>query len=321
MSGFLSGSTALTVYKADTPDALTAAKLKQYAFQPIDDLPEPKGWGWTNIDDMFDTEWNSSVPEKGSFVCFGFRIDNRKVSPAILKKHLTEAYRKELEKLRAEGKDFISKTRKKELKEQHTQKLLSQTEPAPTSVDVALDSTTGLLYVGTTSSSILASLEEYMETSFGIELRRLTLAGLEEQTGLEDEQPLPVVQLLSKIYRESLSVCYDGHNYTVAEAGQATLTQDGGSEVSVKNAPESADAGLEAGYSITKLKIQISQEEEGLEWEFTLNSEFSFFGLKTPKIDKPEDDDPDAALLEKLYLIGVAVGVMHTLFRQMWEKK
>ncbi|MDR2076338.1 MAG: hypothetical protein LBP61_05340, partial [Desulfovibrio sp.] len=42
---------------------------------------------------------------------------------------------------------------------------------------------------------------------------------------------------------------------------------------------------------------------DGNVWEFTLNGNFAFSGLKTPHVDKPSEEDPDAALLEKLYLI------------------
>lgn len=316
MPGFLSGSTALTVFKVDAPGAITAEKLKQYAFQPIDELPEPKGWGWTNIDDMFDTEWAGSVPEKGTFICFALRIDTRKVPPAILKKHLTEAFREEEERLRQEGKTTLSRSRKRELKEQYSAKLLSQTEPVPSAVDVALDVTTGLLYVATTSSALLELLESSMEKSFEVKMERLSLAGLEKQDGLDEQRP--VEQLMGKIYESSLNVSYEDAMYTVAEAGQATLAEEGGSEVTVRNAPDSANAGLEAGLSIRKLKVKILRDdEEELEWETTLDSDFNFSALKTPKVEK-EDDNPDAALLTKLYLLSVAVGVLHTLFRQMW---
>lgn len=313
---FLSTSTALTVYKISNHAAVTPAKLQQFAFQNIDDIPEQRAFGWTNIDDIFDTQWSVSVPEKGPFICFALRIDSRKVPAAVIKKHMDEALKSELDKVRSEGGEFISKARKKELKELHMSRLLSRVEPVPASVDVALDTSTGLLYVGTTSSGILETFEDLMASSFQVELTRLVLGGLEGKHDLDGQS---VEQFLKSIYEQPLQIEYNDKPYVATSAGHATLCQDGGCEVTVKNAPDTVpDAGLEAGMSIRKLKITLSSDE--LAWELTLGQDFAFSGLKTPHVEKPKDDgEPDAALLEKLYLLEQAVGAMHTLFGRQFS--
>lgn len=320
---FLSSTTALTVYKLDNPAAVTASKLKQHAFRSIDDIPEPKGWGWVNIDDMFDPDWDVSVPEKGQFMCFALRVDTRKIPPAVLKKHLAEAYREELEKVRAEGKTFISRTRKKELKELHVSRLLARSEPVPVAVDVVLDTANGLLYAGTTSKTLLELLEEQCATCFGVTPVRLTLGGMEEHSELNEQA---VERFMGIIYVGSLQTSFGEHSYTVSEAGQAMLTRTGedgeadGVEVMVKNAPVSTNASLEAGLTIKQMRMEISRNgDESLLWTLTLNNDFSFSSLQTPKVEKPQGaDDPDAAMLEKIYLIEHAVGIMHAVFGQMY---
>lgn len=113
-SGFMSKTCPVTVFKVNTPAVITLDKLKQFAFQPIDELKtETKGVGWTSFDDMLDTAWSSSGPEYGEWLCFALRVDTRKIPAAVLKKHLAEAYKDELEKLQVEGKNFISQGRKK----------------------------------------------------------------------------------------------------------------------------------------------------------------------------------------------------------------
>lgn len=309
MPGFLSTTTALTVYKLDNPAAVTADKLKEYGFRSIDDIPEPKGWGWTNIDDIFDTEWRFSVPEKGQFLCFSLRVDTRKVSSAVLKKHLAEALREEEAKAQTEERK-VSRARKKELKDLYASKLLSKAEPVPAAVDIALDMTTGMLYAGSISGSFLELLEEQFFVAFGVKPKRLVPTGMEDHE-LEDSS---VEALMAKIYADSLQVDFGEHSYTVAEAGQATLMQEGGAEVTVKNAPDSANAGIASGLSIKKLRIQISRTgEDELMWTLTLNSDFTFSGMKTPKVEKATGDNADAAMLEKLYLIEQAVGVVLAL--------
>lgn len=303
MPGFLSnGSIALTVFKIENPAAVTGDKLRKYAFRSIDDLSsETKAHGWTSIEDMLDVNWQCSAPEKGHFLCFALRVDTRKVPQPVLKKHLAEALREETEKNSAEGKTYISRARKKELKELYTARLLAKTDPVPVTVDMAFDTQSGLLYVGSTTTAHQKLMAELFTQSFG-------------------QEPQPVLStvdvphILQELYAASRDITFDGHTYSLAEAGQLTLAAGDG-EVSVKNEPTSAQSGMEAGLSICKLKLQMTRVgETDLEWQFTLNLDLSFSGLKTPKIEKRPDDDADAALLAKLYLLEQTVGVIHTLF-------
>ena len=58
--------------------------------------------------------------------------------------------------------------------------------------------------------------------------------------------------------------------------------------------------------------------EDELVSVFTLNADFSFSGLKTPRIrrQKEEDADPDTDFLLKTGFIEETVTAMHALFRQ-----
>lgn len=304
MPGFLSnGNIALSVFKIENPAAVTKEKLKKYAFRSIDALnAETKAHGWTSIDDMLDVDWQFSTPEKGRFLCFALRVDTRKISQPVLKKHLAEALREEAEKNRAEGNTNISRARKKELKELYTVRLLAKTEPVPVTVDMAFDTQSGLLYVGSVSTTQQNLICDLFEQSFGQKLEPLL-------TALED-----VSLILKELYRASREIPFEDHTYFLSEAGQLTLAAGDG-EVSVKNEPSSAQSGIEAGLAISKLKLEMTlRGEEDLAWQFTLHSDLCFSGLKTPKVKKSSSDVADAAILEKLYLIEQAVGVIHTLF-------
>lgn len=303
MPGFLSnGSIALSVFKIENPTAVTGEKLKKYAFRSIDDLSsETKSHGWTNIEDMLDADWQFSTPEKAHFLCFALRVDTRKISQPVLKKHLAEALREEAEKNSTEGKSYISRARKKELKELHTARLLAKTEPVPVTVDVALDTQSGLLYVGSTSTAHLELVAELFTQSFG-------------QVPQSALITVDVPHILQELYGASRNISFEGHTYSLSEAGQLTLVAGDG-EVSVKNEPTSAQSGMQAGLTICKLKLEMTRiGEENLAWQFTLNSDLSFSGVKTPKVEKKADDNGDVAILAKLYLIEQAVGVIHTLF-------
>ena len=78
----IKSSIPLTVYRAESSILahITTEKLKQFAFRSIDDVPEEKACGFVNCDDMFDTEWINSIPEKGHYMAFGFRVDVRRIA-------------------------------------------------------------------------------------------------------------------------------------------------------------------------------------------------------------------------------------------------
>ncbi len=58
--------------------------------------------------------------------------------------------------------------------------------------------------------------------------------------------------------------------------------------------------------------------EDELVSVFTLNADFSFSGLKTPRIRRQKEEDavPDTDFLLKMGFIEETVTIMHSLFRQ-----
>lgn len=307
MPGFMSSSIALTVYTVADVSAVTAEKLRQFHFQPIDDLPEPRGWGWTNIDDMFDAQWDTSVPQKGGFLCFGLRVDARRVSGGVIRKHLAESLREE-EALAAQKGIKVPRSRRKELKELLTARLLSRAEPVPSSTEVALDTSTGLMYVASATSSALELFEEFFESSFGTRPER------------RDVDPAEGHKLLRAIYEHGLTVTFEGHDYVLSEGGRASLVHpESGATVSAKDEPDTIAQSLESGLQFARLKVCMARKDEAdLEWECMLGSDGGLSGLKTPRVE-PDADEPDAAWLEKFYLLHIVVGVLHSEFARLQE--
>lgn len=313
--GLMAKNCALTVFKVEKPAAVTAEKLKQFAFAPIDDLPgEEMARGWVNFDDMLDLAWDVSIPEKGNFMVFAFRTDTRRVPAPVLKVEYEKALQEEMEKAQAEGKKFVSRERKKELKELVKAKLMEKTPPSPSVVDAALDMTTGQLLVGSTSGKQLEAFAEYFKC-FGQDIKELSFAGLEDREDALKES-LAMETFLQEIYGHSQDVSWDGHTFNIAEAGEVTLQKESGETVSSRNEPGSVIAGLEAGLYIRKMKLLLT-DENSMEWTAVIDQNFRL-RLQTPSVEKSKDADPDAVLLEKLYLIQLAVGALHELFRSRW---
>lgn len=78
-----------------------------------------------------------------------------------------------------------------------------------------------------------------------------------------------------------------------------------------------ARLGLATGKKVTRALLRFEREADS--WLLTLRAEdFTLNSLKTPVIDKSdaEDDDPDAAFLEKVYLVESCLAMLDEVFRQ-----
>lgn len=76
-----------------------------------------------------------------------------------------------------------------------------------------------------------------------------------------------------------------------------------------------ARMGLTTGKKVTRALLRLERDPE--EWQVTLKaSDFSLCSLKTPKIEKADRDDadPDALLLEKLYLVESCLELIDALY-------
>ena len=191
--GFIGASCTFTRYRIleRPPAALWAqvpALLKRYAFQDIDALPgEVRAFGWTSFDDMLDLEWAAAPPEKGAYVVFALRLETRRVPPAVFKKHYALALREETQRMAGQGKQFISRERKKELKEQVQLRLMRHFLPIPAIFDVIWATEADLVYFASTQRKVLDIFEEHFTKSFELPLEQLTPYGLAAMSLSEHE--------------------------------------------------------------------------------------------------------------------------------------
>ena len=181
---FLKNSVSLTRYAVQ--NELTEAfwrefpdKLRQFSFRDIDDLPEERAWGWISFENMLDTQWRENPPLKGGdYAAFALRLDTRRVPPAVLKKHFNLALLAEEEKIRAQGKTYVSRERKKEIRERVLFELNRRFLPIPAVFEVIWNISEGRILIATVSAKVLDLFEEYFSRSFALRLERLTPYGL-----------------------------------------------------------------------------------------------------------------------------------------------
>ena len=72
--------------------------------------------------------------------------------------------------------------------------------------------------------------------------------------------------------------------------------------------------GLATGKKVTRATLRF--EQDGLGWQLSLKAEdFAVSGLRRPKTDRGDaDDDPDALLLERMYLMERCLALLDCLF-------
>ncbi len=184
--GFLSASTGLTRYRLpdDVGDDVLSdvqLRLKRFAFVDIDQSMEERSFGWVCFDDLLDAEWATAVPEKGPYLAFSLRLDTRRIPPAVFKKHWMIALRERMAQLAQEGKKFLSKDQKTELRDQVRQRLMMRSLPIPAVFDVVWSVRDNRVYLATTNTKIRVLFEELFTRTFEAELEPLTpvVLGLE----------------------------------------------------------------------------------------------------------------------------------------------
>jgi len=198
--GFLAGSVSLTRFRLleAVPDSLWAEvprRLKKHAFLDIDNNAEERSFGWVNFDEMLDSLWEVSPPEKGGYLAFSLRLDTRRVPPAVFKKHLRLALKKEEAQMEEQGRKFLSKDRKKELQEQVMLRLRARSFPIPALFDVVWTTQAQIVYLASTRSKIVEMFQELFTNTFDLHLDPLTPYALALQLmGDEARQRLDLVE-------------------------------------------------------------------------------------------------------------------------------
>lgn len=71
--------------------------------------------------------------------------------------------------------------------------------------------------------------------------------------------------------------------------------------------------GLLRGKKVTRATLRLEKDE--LFFQITIKAEdFSLSALKTPKIERTDDDDPDALILEKFFLVEQSLLLLDSLY-------
>jgi recombination associated protein RdgC len=173
--GILSSSVSITQYRVEgkIPEPIiksVAAGLKKHAVEEIDNESSDKAIGWTCFNNPFNTDFNKFPFLIGTHFVFSMRIDKKTIPSKIVQKHYTFEMEK---RLNTSGRDFLSKTEKKEIKD-HVIHLLNLRIPAtPNIYDLIWNYESRSLWFFSNLKGANEELETLFTRSFKLKLLRL----------------------------------------------------------------------------------------------------------------------------------------------------
>jgi hypothetical protein len=181
--GILSSSVSITQYHVDgkiqEPLLETVASgLKKQAIEEIDNESSDKAIGWTCFNDPFSTDFDQSPFLIGTHFVFCMRIDKKSIPAKIVRKHYTLEMKT---RLKSSGREFLSKTEKKEIKD-HVLHILNLRIPAtPNLYDLIWNYESNTVWFFSNLKGSNEELETLFNRSFNLKLIRLfpfTMASL-----------------------------------------------------------------------------------------------------------------------------------------------
>ena len=181
--GFLNASCSFTRFSIvdPVPDELWGDipdLLRKGALLDIDELPEMQATGWVCFEDYLDTKWVTAPPHKGAYMAFSLRIDTRRIPAGVIRKHVTLAIKKEKEALQQQGKTYVSKERRKEIKEQVILKLRMRFLPVPAEINVVWNTQTNEVWLASTQTKVIELFMQLFLDTFQLHLQQLTPSAL-----------------------------------------------------------------------------------------------------------------------------------------------
>lgn len=149
-------------------------RLARFAFNDIEDMPEMQAYGWVSFEDMLDSKWEAAGPFKGAYAVFSLRLDTRRIPAGVIKKHVALAIKDEKARLAQNNQKFISRERKKELREQVLLKLRERFLPVPAEFNVIWNLQTGDVWFASIQGKMIELFMEYFLNTFELHLEQIT---------------------------------------------------------------------------------------------------------------------------------------------------
>ena len=172
--GFIKGTASFVRFavEGELPENIwdfIADRVVAFAFKDIDETYEEDSLGWVSVLNMFDTEFDYASYAAGNYVTLSMRLDERKVSSAIVKKFV----QKEEERIKKEKQlRKIPRSMRVEIKERIQNELMRKALPMPAVFDLCWNLENSTLLFFSTNKKAQALLEDLFKESFGLNLKQ-----------------------------------------------------------------------------------------------------------------------------------------------------
>ncbi len=170
--GLLNGAASLTRFavEGDLPSSpwnFIAEQISRHSFRDIDDTIDEYSVGWVSVANMFDASFAYGSHAAGDYVVLTLRVDERRVSPAVLKKFC----QKEEERIKREKQiPRLARAARIEIRERLQAELLRKSPPIPATYDLCWNLADGIVLFFTTSKKTIALAEDLFKETFGLAL-------------------------------------------------------------------------------------------------------------------------------------------------------
>ncbi len=172
--GFLKGSASFVRFSVEgelpeNPLDFIADRVVSFCFRDIDDTYDEYSIGWVSILNMFDSQFKFASYAAGDYITLTLRMDERKVSSAILKKVI----QKEEERVRLEKElPKLSRPMRVEIKDRVRTELMRKAIPIPTVFELCWSLSDSTLIFFSTNKKAQALLEDYFKETFGLLIKQ-----------------------------------------------------------------------------------------------------------------------------------------------------
>jgi hypothetical protein len=320
-------------------------RIRKNVFQSVWRTAEEKATGWTGLDDPLDIDFQYASYAQGRYLLFSLRVDRKSVAPSLLRLRILEAERN---KLSETGQKKLYREQREAIREAVRLELLGRTLPVPSFFEICWSVPENTLIFCSLSDKVFEDLQELFRDSFQLALSPYmpwdSLCPQQDQTGpgsagvTAQPPPLPAfppgIDPLT-IGREFLTWLWfkseeRNGRVLIPNAGESEVffirrlvleSGDGeyaetvvcqGLHADLKEGKEA----LRQGKKITAARLKVAHDKT--EWEFTFKADrFHFQSMKLPTLPENDGDeiDREGQLLERIYLIEKAAGMMDQLFQ------
>ena len=168
--GLLSRTSTFVRYSVEgqLPDKFwdfAAERIAQFSFRDIDETFDEYSIGWVSVDNMFDSTFAHASYAVGDQIVLAMRIDERKVSPTLLKKFSL----KEEDRIKKERQiPRLSRSQRVQIKEDIRLQLVKKALPVPSVYELSWNLANNTVLFFSISTKAQSILEDFFKESFGV---------------------------------------------------------------------------------------------------------------------------------------------------------